>query len=59
VARASWALVGLVFVQIAVGVVNLLLHAPTALQLVHLTLADLAWIAFVLLVAETRRAEAR
>jgi cytochrome c oxidase assembly protein subunit 15 len=51
VRRASLALVGLVAVQMLVGLVNVLLLAPVALQLVHLLLADLVWIAFVLLAA--------
>ena len=42
---------GLVALQVVAGTVNLLLLAPTALQLVHLLLADLVWIALVLLVA--------
>jgi cytochrome c oxidase assembly protein subunit 15 len=43
----------LVGVQLVVGVANLALLAPVALQLVHLLLADLVWIAFVLLAAAT------
>jgi heme A synthase len=46
----------LVFVfslQVAAGVVNLVLLAPVPLQLVHLLLADLTWIALVLLTATT------
>lgn len=39
----------LVFVQIAAGAVNVLLLAPVWMQIVHLLLADLLWIAFVLL----------
>lgn len=35
-------------VQLAAGFVNLALAAPVALQLVHLVLADLVWIAWVL-----------
>jgi heme A synthase len=35
--------------QLLVGVVNVLLLAPVWLQLVHLLLADLLWIALVLL----------
>jgi heme A synthase len=35
--------------QIVLGFVNLALAAPVALQLVHLVLADLVWIAWVLL----------
>ena len=39
--------------QWAVGLLNLGLLAPTWLQLVHLLLADLVWIALVLLAVET------
>lgn len=41
----------LVLAQLALGVVNLVLLAPTALQLLHLLMADLVWIAAVLLTA--------
>lgn len=34
--------------QVAVGISNVLLHAPVWLQLVHLALADLYWMALVL-----------
>jgi heme A synthase len=44
-ARAAGALV---LIQIAAGVVNVVLLAPVWLQLVHLLLADLTWIAVVL-----------
>ncbi len=40
--------VALVFVQLGAGVLNLVLLAPTWLQLVHLLLADLLWITLVL-----------
>lgn len=48
-ARASWprAVVVLTLLQVVVGVVNVALLAPVALQLVHLLLADLLWIALV------------
>src|SRR5215475_5861776 len=47
----SWstALIALVLVQLGAGAVNLLLHAPIWLQLAHLLLSDLVWIALVLL----------
>ena len=51
---------GLVCVQILGGLVNVLLLAPVWMQIVHLLLADLLWIAFVLLGASAlaeRRAE--
>jgi heme A synthase len=49
VRRWSNALTALVLVQLGAGAVNLLLHAPSWLQLVHLLLSDLVWIALVLL----------
>lgn len=39
----------LVIVQLAAGVVNILLNVPVWMQLVHLLLADLMWIVVVLL----------
>jgi cytochrome c oxidase assembly protein subunit 15 len=53
VTRAAGALVGLVALQLVAGVVNLLLLAPVWLQLVHLVLADLVWIALVVTAAWT------
>jgi heme A synthase len=49
VKRWSTALIALVVVQLGAGAVNLLLHAPIWLQLLHLLLSDLVWIALVLL----------
>jgi heme A synthase len=48
-AAAPWARAagGLVLVQVAVGLASVALLAPTALQLAHLLLADLVWIATV------------
>lgn len=46
--RAALALTGLFGLQLAVGLVNVLLLAPIAMQLIHLLLADLVWIAMVL-----------
>ena len=43
------AVAALVLIQVAAGFVNVLLLAPVWMQLVHLVLADLVWIAFVLL----------
>ncbi|MGH8638831.1 MAG: COX15/CtaA family protein, partial [Burkholderiales bacterium] len=51
-ARASRALAALVALQIGLGLLNVALLAPVWLQLVHLLIADLIWIAFVLLGAE-------
>ena len=45
---AGWT-AGLVFTQVLVGTANVLLLAPVWLQVVHLLLADLLWLAFVLL----------
>jgi heme A synthase len=45
----SNALIALVLVQLGAGAGNLLLHAPIWLQLVHLLLSDLIWIALLLL----------
>jgi heme A synthase len=42
-------LAGLVIVQMAVGMANVALLAPVWMQVVHLLLADLVWIALVLL----------
>lgn len=42
----------LVLVQLAAGGVNVLLLAPVWMQIVHLFLADLLWIALVILAAE-------
>jgi len=49
----TWALalVGLVVGQVVVGGVNVILLAPVWMQLVHLFMADLVWIALVLLTA--------
>ena len=47
--RAAWWVPALALAQIAAGVVNVALLAPVWLQILHLLLADLLWIAFVLL----------
>jgi heme A synthase len=44
---AARAVVALTLAQVVVGVVNVALLAPVALQLVHLLLADLVWVAMV------------
>lgn len=49
VRHAAIALVVITTVQMGAGLVNLALLAPVWMQLVHLLLADLAWIALVLL----------
>jgi heme A synthase len=53
--KFAWILGGLFILQLAAGLVNLLLLAPIAMQLVHLLLADLVWIAMVLFTAVTFR----
>ena len=53
--RLSYAVLVLAAGQLACGAVNLLLLAPVDLQLVHLLLADLLWIALVLVSAERLR----
>jgi heme A synthase len=47
---ARWTIAA-VLLQIAAGVANILLLAPVWMQIVHLLLADLLWIGFVLLAA--------
>jgi heme A synthase len=49
--RAADAAIVLFAVQLAVGVVNVWLLAPVGLQILHLLLTDLIWIALVLLAA--------
>lgn len=46
-ATGAQLLLGLASLQLAVGVVNVILLAPIWLQLVHLLVADLVWITFV------------
>jgi heme A synthase len=46
-----------VIAQLAAGLVNMMLLAPTWLQLVHLLLADALWIALVLFIARAFAAE--
>jgi heme a synthase len=50
-ALLSRILVALFFAQLAAGAINVVLLAPTAMQLVHLLLADAVWIALVLTAA--------
>jgi heme A synthase len=47
--RAANAIVGVVAVQLVVGVVNVVTLTPEPIQLVHLFLADLLWIALIVL----------
>jgi heme A synthase len=50
--RLGRSLIALTLTQIAIGAANLLLLAPLWIQLLHLLVADLVWIAVVLLTAE-------
>ncbi len=52
VARAAKVVRVAVLAQVTAGVVNLLLLAPIAMQIVHLVLADTLWIAMVVLAFE-------
>ena len=53
--RLSYCVLGLVASQLGAGVLNLLLLAPVGMQLIHLLLADLLWVALVLFTAERLR----
>lgn len=53
VRRWAWAVLALVAAQFAAGLLNAALLAPIWLQIVHLLLADLLWLALVLLSAES------
>ena len=57
-ARAASAVVGLVVAQLAAGFLNVWLLAPVWMQLIHLLLADLLWIALVLFAAAALEPEA-
>ncbi len=54
--RHALLVMGLVAAQMVLGVLNVLLLTPIATQLAHLLLADLVWIAVILLGAEQGRA---
>lgn len=47
--RLAWSTAGVFILQILLGGINVLLKAPVWMQLVHLLMADLAWILLVLL----------
>jgi heme A synthase len=47
--RAAWAVALLALAQLLAGLANVALLAPVWMQVVHLLLADLLWIAFVLM----------
>ncbi len=50
--RLGVVLIGIVVLQLCLGLANLVLMAPVPLQLAHLLLADLLWITFVLFSTE-------
>lgn len=51
--RAATAVLAVAILQVVAGFVNVLLLAPVWMQLMHLLLADVLWIAFVLVAAST------
>jgi heme A synthase len=51
--RAVLWVIALVFAQVGAGAVNIALLAPVWMQMVHLLLADLLWIALLILVLES------
>lgn len=58
VKRLAAGVVGVFFVQLIAGLVNVILLAPVWMQLLHLLLADLIWILLVLLGSATLAAQA-
>jgi heme A synthase len=56
--KAAAALILLFLAQLGVGVINIALLVPVAVQLVHLLMADLVWVALVLLAASALAADA-
>ena len=52
VRQAAWTVIVLIGVQIVAGVTNLLLLAPIPMQMLHLLLADLLWLALIRLTLE-------
>lgn len=57
VSRLAAAVIGMYLLQIVVGASNIILLAPVSMQLLHLLMADLLWIGFVLLSATALAAE--
>ena len=49
--RLAWALIGLFGAQLLIGVLNVALLAPIFMQIIHLFMADLVWVALVLAAA--------
>ncbi len=56
-ARMGGVVAGLVFVQLVAGGVNIVLLAPIWMQIVHLLVADLLWVALVVMTLEMGRPE--
>lgn len=52
VRRLSYTVMGLVALQVLVGIVTIIFRAPITLQMTHLLLADALWIALLLLTFE-------
>lgn len=57
VSRWAWALTIIFVLQIVVGSLNLLLLAPTGIQILHLLLADLTWLILMFLAASALQAD--
>jgi heme A synthase len=57
--RVGRILVALVFLQLAAGALNIVLLAPVWMQILHLLLADLLWVALVVMTLETSGAGPR
>ena len=53
--RIGTILAALVLLQLAAGAVNIVLLAPVWMQILHLLLADLVWVALVVMTLETGR----
>ena len=51
--KLAQSLMWLIVLQLLLGVVNVMLLAPVPVQLLHLLLADLVWVGYVLLAADT------
>jgi heme A synthase len=49
--KLSLVLGGVVATQLAIGIINLLLLAPIVMQIIHLLMADMVWISYILLAA--------
>lgn len=57
VSRLAGAVIGMYVLQVVVGASNIILLAPISMQLLHLLMADVLWIAFVLLSAAALAAD--